>query len=233
MLPRITLAAAICVCMVAPNAFSAIIGGPIANPANGHTYYLLNADTWTNSESQAQALGGHLVTINDSAEETFLINTFTSGANANRVLWLGLNDAATEGTFAWADGTPFNGSSYGHTFGSFPWAPGEPNNATDAGPAGEDYVSFNWHYTVPDAPSIYQTIHGTWNDDIETGPAASLAPRHGGALGPFNGVVEVAATIPEPGFPSLVLAGLMISFTLPAIRRHRVPAAVRIAVATH
>lgn len=44
------------------SARAGVIAGPLTNPANGHLYYLLDADTWTNSEAQAVALGGHLVT---------------------------------------------------------------------------------------------------------------------------------------------------------------------------
>jgi hypothetical protein len=225
MFPNKTLlAGALLVCAIAAAARAALItvvGSPIVwntgTGHNNHTYYLLSPGTWTDSEAFAVSnLGGHLVTVDDANEENFIINNYTSVANANRVLWIGLSDQTTEGTFQWADGTPFNGASYGHTLGSFPWYSGEPNNATDSGggPGGEDYISFNWHYTVPDAIGVYQTIHGTWNDDINTGPTSAVAPRHGGALGPFNGLVEVV--VPEP--LSLALAPLAAMIV---IRRKR------------
>src|SRR5205809_5740838 len=74
--------------------------GPIVNPANQHLYYLLTADTWTNSQAFAQTLGGNLATINDAAENAFVFGQFGTG----RDLWIGFNDAAVEGTFTWVSG---------------------------------------------------------------------------------------------------------------------------------
>src|SRR5688572_5246664 len=108
---------------------------------NGHTYHLLSSDNWTNSETFAQALGGHLVTINDDAESAFVFNTFTEKGKLNRGLWIGLNDLANEGSFVWSSGEPV-------TFTKF--AVGEPNNGS-----GENYV----HIFYPsDSRAPY------WND---------------------------------------------------------------------
>ena len=59
-----------------------VIAGPIANPANDHVYYLLELDTWTNSEAEAVSMCGHLATINDSAEEQWVFDTFSGIALA-------------------------------------------------------------------------------------------------------------------------------------------------------
>ncbi len=45
---------------------------PIINPENGHTYLLLSQGNWTDSEAEAVALGGHLATIRNQAEEDFV-----------------------------------------------------------------------------------------------------------------------------------------------------------------
>jgi hypothetical protein len=182
---------------------AAVISGPVVNPANGHIYLLLSPDTWTNSEAEAVSLGGHLVTINDAAENQFLVDTFTSGADERRVLWIGLTDAAgaapgaSEGNFRWTSGEPV-------TFTR--WFAGEPNNsAVGGGP--ENYTSFNWHFTVTDVVAA----HGTWNDHVNSGEPASVV-RHGGVPGPYYGVVE----IPEP--LSLSLLGVAV---LPMVLRRR------------
>jgi len=111
-----------------PGARAAVLAGPLTNAANAHTYYLLSADTWTASEAEARGLGGHLVTINDAAENQWVLNTFfplTGVPYAS--LWIGLNDAANEGQFVWANGEPVT-----FTY----WYPGEPNNL-----GGEDYAT--------------------------------------------------------------------------------------------
>jgi hypothetical protein len=47
-----------------------VLAGPIANPANNHQYYLLEPACWTNAENTAVSLGGHLVSIDDEAENS-------------------------------------------------------------------------------------------------------------------------------------------------------------------
>jgi len=113
-----------------------------SNAANGHLYLLLSPATWTWSEQAAGALGGHLATVRNSAEQDWLFQTLAGFAGLNRLLWIGLNDVAKEGTFVWSSGEPV-----GFTY----WAPGEPNNAL----GGEDFVT------------LYPPGHtqaGRWND---------------------------------------------------------------------
>ena len=128
-----------------PGARAAVRAGPITNAANGHLYYLLSPNNWTSAEAEARGLGGHLVTINDAAENQWVVNTFfplivNSGPDA--LLWLGLNDAATEGQFVCASGEPV-------TFTN--WYPGEPNNL-----GGEDYAAIRNPFHAPPT--------GSWND---------------------------------------------------------------------
>jgi hypothetical protein len=155
------------------------ISGPVYNPANGHTYYLLNSDTWFNSESAAVSLGGHLVTVNDAAENSFLLTTFSNYGGQPRSLWTGLNDFALEGSFVW---------SSGQTAAYRNWEGGEPDDGGGFYPT-EDFVHI-WPSPGPRSP-------GQWNDYIDsaTFPDISFA---------IYGVVE----IPEPSVLVMGMLGL-------------------------
>lgn len=111
---------------------------------NGHWYEVVSSGqngSWANAEAAAVANGGHLVTINDAAEQAWLVATFGSPTALIRY-WIGYNDAAQEGTWVWSSGqTP------GFTY----WDLGEPNNASPP-PEGEDYAVLNWNSS------------GQWND---------------------------------------------------------------------
>jgi hypothetical protein len=92
----------------------------------GHTYALTNnAEPWLTAEAEAVTQGGHLVTINNAAEESWLSTTF----GTTNQLYIGFTDQAVEGTWVWISGEPVTYTN---------WASGEPNNFT-----GEDYAVMN------------------------------------------------------------------------------------------
>jgi hypothetical protein len=84
------------------------------NPVTGHDYlFVEDGMSWADAEAYAASVGGHLVTINDAAENDWLIATFDTD------YWIGLNDRAREGQWVWASGEPV-------TFTD--WLAGEPND---------------------------------------------------------------------------------------------------------
>ena len=134
---------------------------PFINPHNHHTYIMLRAATWKKSEAQAVAMGGHLVTVRNQAEEDWLLQTFGRLGGTPRLLWIGLNDTAKKFHFGWS-----SGESVSYTC----WAKGEPNNVG----RGEDFVA------------IFYPGHdqgGKWNDwnDRAKDPIGL----------PMNGIVEI------------------------------------------
>ena len=104
-----------------------IIAGPYLDRANGNYYYLLNATNWTISEIWAEALGGHLATVNNANEQNWIFDNFGDFDGINRNLWIGLTNAFGV-TFSWVSGqtnVPYTN-----------WVANQPNN--QCGP--EDYT---------------------------------------------------------------------------------------------
>lgn len=73
-------------------------------------------------------MGGNLVTINDAAENQFLVNAFGS----NESFWIGFTDAVQEGDWKWINGEPVTYVN---------WSVTEPNNVGN-----EDYGIINDPY---------------------------------------------------------------------------------------
>lgn len=131
-----------------------ILAGPVCNPANGHLYYVTTDSKYAGAESFAQSLGGHIVTINDAAENEFVYRNVSALATGFAYVTIGLTDAVTESTFVWASGD---------TSGYRRWMPGEPNNFG----GDEDYVDMG----TPNAPV---TEHGLWFDISDQARAAII-----------------------------------------------------------
>lgn len=66
----------ICVVFTSVGVINAGVLQKATNEDNGHVYYLLEEDGWVNSELEAIRLGGHLVTVNDPAEDVWVYETF-------------------------------------------------------------------------------------------------------------------------------------------------------------
>ena len=178
--------------------------GPVLDPYSGASLYLVGSSStgWTAAQSQAQSLGGNLITIHSAAENQFIVSTFfhdfTSAGGPNLTdgvgLWLGLYDptgitrddgpggAASQhaADFVWV-----NGESAGYR----PWNFGEPNDSNQG-----EYYGMIWG--PGDSVSGNAPV-GTWNDIPDTFPNPSVA------IG-FFGVAEV---VPEPASIALLAFG--------------------------
>ena len=59
---------------------STITGFTSQTNYNGHSYYRsTSSSTWTNAKSTCESMGGHLVTMSNAAENSFVFNTWPSG----------------------------------------------------------------------------------------------------------------------------------------------------------
>jgi hypothetical protein len=114
--------------------------GPFTNNANGHVYYLLTANSWSNSEAEAMALGGHLATITNATLNEWVFTNFSSHGATNKYLWIGLRAVDHWGAWTWTSGTPLTYSN---------WDTNEPNGT-------------NVEYWAHIKPNGKWNDHGNW-----------------------------------------------------------------------
>lgn len=139
------------------------------HPANGHTYHLLAPTGWDDAEAKSIALGGHLVVVNDQAEQDYLWSTF---GPLSGLFWIGFTDADHEGRYVWTTGEP---STYTN------WFAGEPNNLY---PSGERWGN------------MWIDYGGKWND---LGPDSDQGTIHYGVAEVRNGPDVFATLAGGPG----------------------------------
>jgi len=154
---------------------------------NGHTYYLLEEDTWYNSESEAVSLGGHLVSINDSAEDAWVYSTFKGRVEEilgvgfyGGSLWIGLQDQDRDHTWEWISGEPVTYLN---------WAPGQPEQSVNEIFAGM-FIG-DWWDPAGSGSS------GKWHDIVD--PEAD-----------WDRVFGVVEVIPAPG--AILLGSIGVGF---------------------
>lgn len=108
----------------------------VLNPANNHCYGLTAPMSWLQAQQQAETAGGNLVTINDQAEQDWLIENFGDQTIADDGVppsfWIGFTNkdygdisgigtSELAKTYKWV-----SGESSGFTSWNTFW--GEPNN---------------------------------------------------------------------------------------------------------
>lgn len=135
---------------------------------NGHSYQITSAAmTWTNAEAEAVSMGGHLVTINDALENSWLAGTFTGYSND---IWIGYSDATKEGTWVWTDGSD-------STYANWDYYNNQPDNHLGQEDYGEISISTGrwndlpnnaWGYLIfgiIEIPNIPNSINGDAGDN--------------------------------------------------------------------
>lgn len=118
-------------------------------------FFNKNFKTWFNSSEECRELGARLVTVNDVAENNFLVGILQSmqmaksfavryervnnyynnnpyeGNSGGSIVWIGLNDLHHEGLWQWVDSNDFISYNY--------WEMGQPDNWNDG-------MNYNGYY---------------------------------------------------------------------------------------
>ena len=170
--PVLAIAAALTLCVTA----SAI---PIYNPANGHSYEVIEARdiTWDVASAAAIAKGGHLATLTSAAENQWVFDNVVAPAFGTDYLndvvqvWLGgfQKPGGTEpdGGWKWVTGEKWSYTN---------WLEGEPNNS----------LNIESHLTINRLGSAQWNDEGAW---VVRGYLVEYSP------------------VPEGGATALLLAG--------------------------
>ena len=151
---------------------------------NGHLYALtLNWQPWVDNEAEAIATGGHLATVNDEAENMWLVNQFAYtfsrdhyGEDMQAGADIGFHHNSASGDWEWISGEPVTYTKLSSFF---------PQGGTKA----------NLH-VIPQPYLDY-----AWNaNPLQTEPGGNP-----GFL--YKGIIE-RSTVPEPSSILAMLAGI-------------------------
>ena len=117
--------------------------GWAVNPENGHAYKKIWCKSLEDAKDRAAAEGAHLVTINDKAEQEWLLGFF-----GNHLYWIGLSDAKKEAEWVWQNGEPVTYTNWGakHSF------PRSTLSAEEKGSAVMTFIDGQWHAVGPGDP---------------------------------------------------------------------------------
>ncbi|MXV74858.1 hypothetical protein F4Z99_11330 [Candidatus Poribacteria bacterium] len=80
----------------------------VVNPTNGHAYKRIYCPDIMDAMTLAAAENAYLVSINDAAEEAWILGVFDPDS-----FWIGLSDFAEEGQWVWHSGEPVTYTNWG------------------------------------------------------------------------------------------------------------------------
>ena len=169
------------------------------NPSNGHYYALTLSANWQDTQDEAESANGQLVTINDQAENDWVVANIDLGTGFDSAVWIGYS---LNGAWEWVSGS---NSSYEN------WDVGEPNGGGSNYPyanmwgssAGGTRVEGAWNdFNDRSLPGIIEWtdtlyVDGTGNGDYLDIQSAIDAAYDGNTVIVRDGVYDESITLDE------------------------------------
>jgi autotransporter-associated beta strand protein len=187
--------------------------GPVVSSINGHEYYIVPLNNWSNAQTAALALGGNLATIRSAAENSWIVTNMLAdlsilgGPNLTVLpVWIGLYDperndgagpsSAHAANFIWVSGDPA-------TYRNWNPSTSEPNNQNN----NEYFTAINWQFAQGTTSD-----HSVWDDT----PFAGTTGQAGTTDGPYYGIAEVSTSPGTPPSPVISSFGGNLTLAWPA-----------------
>ena len=82
------------------------------NPTTNHLYTAMSCGTWAQCEAKAITLGGHLVSVNNAAEDDWLKSNFSMTEH----YWIGATNDGVQGQWRWTSSEAFTYTNWGANF---------------------------------------------------------------------------------------------------------------------
>lgn len=120
-----------------------VVGDWIYNSSTRHVYAVVEGVTWADAEALARTYKGNLVTIENEAENEWLLAHFPEPW-----LWIGFNDRDGDGIWAWSSGRKVTYTN---------WRDGAPDNWKGFDPLGEAVATLS-----SDLGPVWEDISERW-----------------------------------------------------------------------
>ena len=135
---------------------SDIPNSALVNPQNGHSYFVYtDSVSWIDAKTACESLGGHLATISDAQEQTF-VEQLSQTCSERTNFWLGGYYDRNRDIWKWVDGTPFTYTNWDS------WNNGETEFSQP-----DNHTGNEWYIRFGKSDQTYETWvehAGCWND---------------------------------------------------------------------
>ncbi|MEQ1860056.1 MAG: SUMF1/EgtB/PvdO family nonheme iron enzyme, partial [Chthoniobacteraceae bacterium] len=161
----------------APTATAASATGGEVRTFGGHRYQMVpGAWKWDVAKAKAEAMGGHLVTINSKEEDEFVRQAFGDQVPETKNLYLGASREKADAPLQWVTGEPFSYSALPQN------RPGDPLRSDDFPKAlvlwrAPQSSTVGWREHTQRTADRRIGFLVEWDDDVRAKPSGAVTPN--------------------------------------------------------